>query len=290
MGLRLKFNLVLLTGLLVGLGLAAGLSYDLIFADARRGVLSEAALMDAQAAAISRYTADEIAPLVANQFAHRFLPQSVPAWAAQTNFRAVQTQLADYSYRTVVLDPTNPADLPADWQHTVIDQMRADRSLKRVETERDTPSGRILSVSRPIIITDQACLACHSTPDAAPASLIDLYGNKNGFNWKLNEVLGASIVSVPMSVPLNQAWAVFDTVLIWLGAVFLLVLVLLNVMLEFVIIRPVRRISASANAVSLGNMDAPEYLVRGRDEIASLAESFNRMRRSLTNALKMLGE
>ena len=97
-------------------------------------------------------------------------------------------------------------------------------------------------------------------------------------------------MSVPMSVPLNQAWAVFDTVLIWLGAVFLLVLVLLNVMLEFVIIRPVRRISASANAVSLGNMDAPEYLVRGRDEIASLAESFNRMRRSLTNALKMLGE
>jgi HAMP domain-containing protein len=280
MGLRLKFNLVLLTGLLVGLGLAAGLSYNLIFADARRDVLSEAALMDAQAAAISRYTADEIAPLVANQFARRFLP----------HFRAVQAQLPDYSYRTVVLDPTNPADLPADWQRNVIDQMRSDGNLKRVVTERDTPSGRILSVARPIIITDPACLACHSTPDAAPASMIDLYGSKNGFNWKLNQVLGASIVSVPMSVPLDQAWAVFDTVLIWLGAVFLLVLVLLNLMLEFVIIRPVRRISASANEVSLGNMDAPEYPVRGRDEISSLAESFNRMRRSLANALKMLGE
>jgi protein-histidine pros-kinase len=290
MGLRLKFNLVLLTGLLVGLGLAAALSYTLIFAEARRDVLSEAALMDAQAAAISRYTADEIAPLVANQFARRFLPQSVPAWAAQTNFRAVQAQLPDYGYRTVVLDPTNPADLPADWQRTIIDQMRSDSSLKRVVTERGTPSGPILSVSRPIIITDQACLACHSTPQAAPASLIDLYGNKNGFNWKLNEVLGASIVSVPMSVPLNQAWAVFGTVLIWLAAVFLLMLVLLNVMLEFAIIRPVRRISASANEVSLGNMDAPEYPVRGRDEIASLAESFNRMRRSLANALKMLDE
>ena len=290
MGLRLKFNLVLLTGLLVGLGLAAALSYNLIFADARRDVLSEAALMDAQAAAISRYTADEIAPLVANQFARRFLPQSVPAWAAQTNFRTVQAQLPDYGYRTVVLDPTNPADLPADWQRSIIDQMRSDGSLKRVVTERDSPSGPILSVSRPIIITDQACLVCHSTPAAAPASMIDLYGSKNGFNWKLNEVLGASIVSVPMSVPLNQARAVFDTVLIWLGAVFLLMLVLLNVMLEFVIIRPVRRISASANEVSLGNMDAPEYPVRGRDEISSLAESFNRMRRSLANALKMLDE
>jgi HAMP domain-containing protein len=31
-------------------------------------------------------------------------------------------------------------------------------------------------------------------------------------------------------------------------------------------------------------------ILRGRDEIASLAASFNRMRRSLANALRMLGE
>ena len=67
-------------------------------------------------------------------------------------------------------------------------------------------------------------------------------------------------------------------------------MVLLNVLLQIMIIRPVRRISAGANEVSMGNMDAPEVVVRGKDEIASLAASFNRMRRSLANALKMLGE
>ena len=35
---------------------------------------------------------------------------------------------------------------------------------------------------------------------------------------------------------------------------------------------------------------APEVVVRGRDEISQLAESFNRMRRSLANAMKMLGD
>jgi protein-histidine pros-kinase len=35
-------------------------------------------------------------------------------------------------------------------------------------------------------------------------------------------------------------------------------------------------------------MDAPEFAERGRDEIASLGASFNRMRRSLANALKLL--
>ena len=62
----------------------------------------------------------------------------------------------------------------------------------------------------------------------------------------------------------------------------------MNLLLQFVIIRPVRRIAASANEVSLGNMDAPEITVRGSDEISVLGEAFNRMRRSLANALKML--
>jgi protein-histidine pros-kinase len=46
--------------------------------------------------------------------------------------------------------------------------------------------------------------------------------------------------------------------------------------------------SAIAGEVSLGSEDAPEFPDKGSDEIASLAQSFNRMRRSLTNAMRML--
>ena len=290
MGLRLKFNLVLLAGLLAGMGLAGLLSYRLIFDSARSQVLSEASLMAVQADAISAYTAEEIAPLIASQFARRFLPQSVPAWAAQTNFRTMQKSLPDYSFRTVVLNPTNPADLATDWQRDVIAALGRDPALKQIVTERDSPAGPILSMSRPIAITDPGCLSCHSTPEAAPASMIDLYGPKNGFGWKLNEVIGAQIVSVPMRLAFERADQTFLTVMAGLGMVFLMMIVLLNVLLHYVIIRPVRRISAGANEVSMGNMDAPEVMVRGRDEIASLAESFNRMRRSLANTLRMLGE
>ncbi|MDT7952076.1 MAG: DUF3365 domain-containing protein [Acetobacteraceae bacterium] len=288
MGLRLKFNLVLMAGLLAGLGLASLLSYRLAFDTARQQVLSEAALMSAQADAISRYTVEEVAPLIASQFARRFLPQSVPAWAAQTNFRTVQKTMADYSYRTVMLNPTNPADLANDWQAGIIDSLKSNADLKEIVAERNSPAGPILTMSRPIVIKDPACLACHSTPEAAPASMIDLYGAKNGFNWKLDEVLGARIVSVPMSVPLARAWNSFTIVMIWLVGIFAFVLLLMNLMLQFVIIRPVRRIAASANEVSLGNMDAPEIVVRGRDEISTLGDAFNRMRRSLANAMKML--
>ena len=290
MGLRLKFNLVMLVAFLVGLGLAGGMSYVMVSNNARGQVLNEAAIMSGQADAMSSYTASEIAPLLVSQFNRRFLPQSVPAWAAQTNFRVLQQKFPDYSFRTVVLDPTNLADLPADWQAEIIQTMKRDPGVKELVTERDTPTGRILSIARPIIVTDPACLQCHSTPAAAPATLVDLYGSKNGFNWKLNEVLGAQIVSVPMQVPFERAKQTFLTLMVGLSGIFVVMMIVLNILLHIFIIRPIRSISARANEVSMGNMEAPEVVVRGRDEIASLAESFNRMRRSLSNTLKMLGD
>jgi protein-histidine pros-kinase len=54
------------------------------------------------------------------------------------------------------------------------------------------------------------------------------------------------------------------------------------------IVRPASRLSRIADEVSRGNLDAPEMEVTGRDEISILAASFNRMRVSLIQALRML--
>jgi len=45
-----------------------------------------------------------------------------------------------------------------------------------------------------------------------------------------------------------------------------------------------------ADSVSMGQMDTPEYTRDSKDEIGSLSMSFNRMRRSLQNAMAMLEE
>src|SRR3954452_14009598 len=241
MGLRAKFNLVMLAAFVAGAALAGSLSYYMVQENARRQVLNEAAVMNGQASAMSAYTANEIAPLLAPQFNRRFLPQSVPAWAAQTNFRTLQQQFPDYSFRAVVLNPTNPADLPAPWQAEIIDTLKREQGRTELVTDRETRTGRIFSVSSPIIIKDPACLVCHSTPAAGPPTMVDLYGPNNGFNWKLNEVLGAQIVSVPMRVPFERANQTFISVMAGLTAVFLIMMVLLNVLLQVFIIRPVRR-------------------------------------------------
>ena len=59
-------------------------------------------------------------------------------------------------------------------------------------------------------------------------------------------------------------------------------------MLVLLVTRPVQRLSGIADEVSMGNMDAPKFQLSGNDEIAKLAQSFGRMRKSMAEALKML--
>jgi nitrate/nitrite-specific signal transduction histidine kinase len=96
------------------------------------------------------------------------------------------------------------------------------------------------------------------------------------------------VVSIPLSVPLGRA----STVLLWfmlaLAAIFLVMIVLVDFLVRAIVVRPVEEISEMASRVSLGEMDAPELVRDSKDEIGSLAASFNRMRRSLQNAMKML--
>jgi protein-histidine pros-kinase len=118
--------------------------------------------------------------------------------------------------------------------------------------------------------------------------MIDLYGSSNGFGWELGEVVGIQVVTVPLQVALDRAYEILTLYLGSLAGVFLLVLILLNVLLSTLIVKPVRRMSAIADEISTGNMSAPEIEPKGNDEIASLGTSFNRMRRSLENAMKLL--
>ena len=65
-------------------------------------------------------------------------------------------------------------------------------------------------------------------------------------------------------------------------------LIVLDAVLIVTVIRPVVRLSEVAEQMSKGNLEADDIPLKGRDEISALAASFNRMRRSLAKALKLL--
>jgi HAMP domain-containing protein len=289
MKLLLKFNLAFIVVFVIALAVTGALTRKMLERNAQDEVLQQARFLFDKALAVRSYTSTQVAPLLETQMKYSFLPQSVPAFAATEVLAKVQKSHAEYSYKEATLNPTNPRDRAVDWETDVIGEFRKTADAKEFVGQRDTPAGRALYIARPIRITDGACLRCHSTIDAAPRTLVDKYGTGNGFGWQLNEVVGAQIVSVPMAVPLSrahEAWALFMGLL---SAVFATIAVVLNGMLWWLVIRPVTRLARIADRVSLGEMSAPAFKLGAHDEIGRLAVSFTRMRKSMVQALRLLG-
>jgi len=290
MKLVLKFNLVFIGMFLLGLLVAGMISYNLLQNNARDEIVQNARIMMEAALSTRSYTSNQIRPLLETQMKYNFLPQSVPAYAATEYFNDLRKKYPEYSYKEATLNPTNPRDRASDWEADLVSTFRQSAQQTELIGERDASTGRVLYLARPIQVKSEACLTCHSTVEAAPKTMIDYYGNANGFGWKLNEIIGAQIMSVPTTVPIQRAQATFKVFMASLTAVFLVIFVVLNTMLYYIVIRPVKRLSQLADQVSLGQLDVPEFTVRGRDEIGVLADSFSRMRKSLSKAMKMLEE
>ncbi len=290
MGLRLKFNLVLIVVFLAGFAAAGFITRELLQENAREEVLRNARLLMDTALSVRAYTVEQIKPHLDKQLEEVFLPQTVPAFAATETLNNIQKKYRDYGYKEATLNPTNPRDRATDWEADLVQQFRQNAESKELVSERNGGTGRILYIAKPIQISNAACLVCHSVPSNAPASMIRIYGEANGFGWKHNEIVGAQVVTVPMEIPIRNADRAFKTFMISLAAVFAVVFVVLNIMLSWLIVRPIRKMSQSADKISTGDFDVPEFADGGKDEMSVLGSSFNRMRRSLQKAMQMIGE
>src|ERR1700733_1989221 len=174
MSLRVKFNIVMLAAFVAGLGLALVFVNMLSQSEARRSVTAEAAVMMAELDSIINYTNSNVAPLLARQMKVQFLPQAIPFFTAQQTFNLLAQQFPDYTLRQPTLNPTNPSDRPTPWEKELVDRFSNDPHLNKVVLERATDAGPILSFARPVRVTDAACLSCHSTPEAAPQTMLDV--------------------------------------------------------------------------------------------------------------------
>lgn len=289
MGLRLKFNLVLLLVFGAGLGLSAYVSRELLQKNAEDEVLRNAGVMMEAALSMRSYTVNQVRPNL-RPMDEEFLPQSVPSYGATEIMTQLRKTHPDFAYKEAALNPTNPRNRATEWEADIINAFRNKPEAKEFSGTRLTPTGASMFLARPLQIKEAACLSCHTTAATAPPAMVKLYGPNNGFGWKLNEVIGAQIVSVPMSLAIDKANRAFYTFMGSLAAVFVLLFIILNLMLSLLIVRPIRNMSAAADKISTGALDIPELPDRGKDEVSLLARSFNRMRRSLEKAISLIDD
>jgi HAMP domain-containing protein len=289
MKLLAKFSGIFLLLSACALTAAGFLAWQYFEQNAQRDATEEARLMLHTALAMRHYTSAEITPLLDTPEMRKgnFLPQTIPFYAASQGLNALRRQYPDYVYKEATLNPTNLRDRASDWEVDVINNFRNNSEQTEFIGQRNTPSGAALYLARAIRAQTQ-CLECHGSPQAAPASMTRFYGTANGFGWRANEIVGAQIVSVPISEALSLAHQAFYRLMTYLSASAVVILLLLDISLYFLVIRPVAKLSRAARELSSGKLETPRPRIRGSDEIATLADSFNRVQVSLSKALRML--
>jgi HAMP domain-containing protein len=288
--LRLKLN-ILLAGILLFLTVTMGLILSSVLQNyAEQVIVDQASILMATMNSIRNYTSTQINPELSARLETEqiFLPQTVPAYSAREVFEHLRSeeQYNQFFYKEATLNPTNVRDR-ADQFETEIVQSFKNSQIEQQQGFRSIPGGEIFYIARPLKIEKESCLRCHSVANEAPASLVASYGSDNGFGWKLNEIVGAQIISVPSSQVLEAAqklrYLVIGKVVIFL----LLASVLLNLFLKFTITDPLKKMSLASKQLSTGNMEI-EFEQKTNDEIGILAASLNRLKVSLKMAMDML--
>ena len=225
MGLRLKFNFILLAVFAAGfatIGVVA-LRY-----------LENQAIDDAQRAALVVLDAagfSNLDPRVASGLGSRLVEMKIREFAATDNLSGIEAQVAQ--------------------------RLKATSSGQMAEIMTTATGDRRLAVARTI---------------RAAGS-----GNLN-----------IRLANVDLAPVLATANTALTTLMSSIGAVFLVVFVVLNLMLDRMIVRPVAEMARQADAVSIGDFSIPEFSPKTRDEIGVLGIAFNRMRRSTEEAIKLL--
>jgi len=104
------------------------------------------------------------------------------------------------------------------------------------------------------------------------------------------DLIVAEIVTVSEQSAYAEASQAVWRFALLLAAVFVILLIVFNVLLHAMVLRPIQHLSHKANQISTGDLTVEELDVVGADEISQLASSFNRMHRSLKTAMNMLGQ
>jgi HAMP domain-containing protein len=292
MKINTKVNLILVLVFIGGIFISGTVLAKVLEQKTESEVANKAVMLMNMTNSIRQYTNEKVQPLLLPKLetSEEFISESIPSSSLREVF-AIFRRNKDYTnfiYKDAATNPTNPRDKADDFETKIVEEFRKNPASNDDKFGFRTISGeKLFYTARPFKIQQESCLRCHSTPEQAPKSQLKTYGRETGFGWKLNDIVATQIVYVPAEDIFNQANRSFLIVLSVLGAIFTVVIVVINFLLKKTVLKRIKSIASVAEKVSVGDMDA-NFGKQDKDEIGALAEAFNRMKYSLEIALNML--
>ena len=292
--LRLAQKLTVLLSVVFAIGaVVSGLVVAfMVDRTAQQEISSKGAMLMATMNSVRDYTTNQIQPQLQERIDRQFLPETIPAFSAHTIFNNLRKnpEYQEFLYRETALNPTNVADRADAFETQIVERFRATPELTEqtgFRTNAPNAQGKVFYIAHPVRIVKQSCLQCHGNAQNAPPSMIAKYGDKNGFNWKLNDIIGAQIISVPAERILSNAQQLFFSIMELILTIFGISICVVTVWLRRQVVNPVTKIARTVEAISMGETSAKLDSHR-RDEIGLLAQAIDRLSVSLEMAMRRI--
>ncbi|MEM9213338.1 MAG: DUF3365 domain-containing protein [Cyanobacteria bacterium P01_F01_bin.150] len=298
-----QFNVILVITFLISVLTTGAFLSTWLYGEVERNMDRQVMLLLNVMQSNRNYTSDHVQQrlMEGQQDQDYFVPELVPSYAAHQTFEDFVTAAVGQNpiyYKEATINPTNLRDQADEYEQKLIQTFRQTQQEQisgyRTLPMPDNPKQRVYFVARPLVVDRPSCLECHSTPEMAPKAMIDMYGDQNGFNWQLNEVIAAQTVYLPANSLITQTLNELGR---WLPinlGVFLGLTLLVNQVLRRKIIRPILQVTSIAKQLSDPALQVAQgygqwyenrldRLGQRRDELGQLARTFQYMLQILIN-------
>lgn len=134
-----------------------------------------------------------------------------PAWMSSTYaVRGIENYFkllskGNYYYKEAAINARFPLNEAADYEIDFLKKINSNPKLQVQSEVRTIDGKRFYVVMRRGEVMEKSCLRCHSTPQAAPAGMIEKYGPQRSFNRYEGEVVSAISIRIPLEAAYAQA-------------------------------------------------------------------------------------
>lgn len=290
MNLRLgtKFTLLLVGVFLIGVAGSGMILNGTLNRRAEDEVATRGLLLLEAMNSVRTYTGTHVNPILQDDLAasDQFIRESVPGFSAREVFEIFRNDEnhEDFFYKEATLNPTNPRDQADGFETELVEQFRADNDLEELTGFRTLNDLRMFYIARPMRVTSESCLACHSDAASAPESMLVTYGDDGGFGWELGQIIAAQMVYVPADEVFDNARQAFILIIAIFVSVFGLVLVALNILMRPAVVSPILQLARLAAKVGDDNLAKEDLnrlsnsqVISRKDELGQLARIFGNM-------------
>ena len=165
-------------------------------------------------------------------------------------------------------------NLADETEQQIVNKFETNLELEEWRGTSERDGQPYLTVATPIRF-GASCMRCHGDPADAPSSLLERYGETNGFGRQEGDV-AIKLVSVPVTAALATARTHALVFAILVGVSLVALFVLVSRLLSRFVAGPLQALHRGATRIGEGQLDY-EIEMEGEDEIAELGDTFNQM-------------